>query len=194
MRYHLDEDVESGLLKFGDASVLSQLEKDGRVELVLLGAALDVSEFHKPRVLESLVGCESDVRIDDEQLLEEGLGFFGDLLKLFVLEVKLGRLNLVEDNVTILTLERQVSTQEHVHQHSQRPDVALLSVVALENFGGHVIRCASDSLHVRVLAVELPRQPEVDKLDLAICTVHDVLGLDISVDDPRRMTVIYCSE
>jgi len=70
-----------------------------------------MSELDEPRVFERLFRREPGVGVDHKQLLNECFGFVRDLLKLFVLEVKLGRMNFVKYYVSVLALEWQIATQ-----------------------------------------------------------------------------------
>ena len=73
------------------------------------------------------------------------------------------------------------------------PEVDLQAVAfAFEDFGGHVVRRAEqrEGLVDAVFGLEDLGGAHVDELEVAAVVDHDVLGLDVSVDDVEFVQVL----
>ena len=55
--------------------------------------------------------------------------------------------------------------------------------------GRDVVRGAAEGLRERLAVLEDLAEAEVDELDVAVLVEHDVLGLEVSVDDVHGMEV-----
>lgn len=69
-----------------------------------------------------------------------------------MIEVELRSLNLIKDLIPILSLEGEVPREQNIHKDSQRPNIALLSVLPIDDFWSHIIWCACDSCELRMLS------------------------------------------
>lgn len=110
-----------------------------------------------------------------------------------MIQVVLSPPNFGKDLASVFALEWQVATHEHVEEHSEGPHVTLVVVVAVKDFGGHIIGRAG---HIMQLLSSLRPlgQPKINDLDLVIRRNHDVLGLDVPVDDALGVYVVQGTE
>jgi hypothetical protein len=65
--------------------------------------------------------------------------------------------------------------------------------VTVENLRSHVVWRAGDGLTF-LRAVDALAEPEVDQLQLPVRRQHDVVGLDVAVDDALRVQVVQRRE
>ena len=83
---------------------------------------------------------------------------------------------------SIGTLEWQITAHEDVKKDTERPDVALIIIIAIENLWSHVIRRTSNIMKLFSFLGPL-RETEVNNLDLIVGCDHNILWFDISMDD-----------
>ena len=93
-----------------------------------------------------------------------------------MIEVVLAVYNLVEDLVTCVTLEREITTHEYIENDSERPDITLAIKTTLEHLRRHVVRCTGDAVDILLLLVLSLRQTEINELKLTLLRHHDVLA------------------
>ena len=106
-----------------------------------------------------------------------------------MVERPLSFLDLGEDLVFV-AVERWPATQHYIHDDPDAPDVALLSVGALENLRGDIERRPVLLVHYVRFFVEVVRGTEVDHLDLAIADIdQNILWLEVTVCDILRVAV-----
>ena len=92
--------------------------------------------------------------------------------------------NVVEELVVVIALERRLSRQHLVHQDAQRPPVnraivhALLDDLWRDVVGGPAERACRCAVHDALLA-----HSKVCDLDVALRAEHDVVQLQVAVDD-----------
>ena len=98
--------------------------------------------------------------------------------------------NLVEDLVTCITLEREISAHEYIENDAERPDITLAIKTTLEYLRCHVVWRTGDAVDILLLLVLSLRQTEIDELKLTLLRHHDVLGLDVAMHYTLRMHVI----
>jgi len=110
-----------------------------------------------------------------------------------VFEVELPVLDFGKHFVPVLALEGQVATHEHVQQNSEGPAVAFAIVLSLQDLWSHVVWGTSDSLQLLVSLLPLG-EAEVDQLQLIRLRDHDVLWLNIPMDNTLCMHVIKGTE
>lgn len=60
-----------------------------------------------------------------------------------MVEVELAADDIALELIHVITLKRQVATQESVKDHSKRPDVRPLAVEVLKNLRRHIVGCSS---------------------------------------------------
>jgi len=90
-----------------------------------------------------------------------------------------------------VTIEGQISGNEHVEDDTEGPDVALVLVVLVNDFRGHEVWSTGHFVHA---FLSLLGETKVDELDLTLAVVHDVLWLYVSVHDVHRMTMLQRSQ
>lgn len=99
--------------------------------------------------------------------------------------------DLVEDFLASFTLEWKLANYKHVQNAGERPDVALMRVVAVEDFGRHEVGSARVRLH---MMLRILGQSKIDQSDFAVLSVHDVFRLDITVSDSEGVAVLQSLE
>ena len=95
--------------------------------------------------------------------------------------------------VYMLALEGEVSADERVEHDTERPEIRLLSIFALDDFWRHVVRSACHCGQIALLFRCLG-ETEVDESHMVVFCDHDVVRLDISVHDVQCVAVIDCLE
>ena len=142
---------------------------------------------------EGLGGGVTLLVVDLETALDEVLGLLADELELRMVKVILTVDDFVENLISAAALKWQITTHEYVEDNAQRPNIALGVVVTVENLRSHVVWRAGDGLTF-LGAVDALAEPEVDQLQLPVRRQHDVVGLDITVDDALRVQVVQRRE
>ena len=105
----------------------------------------------EPIVLQSLLSADSLLSVTVQQLSDQVLALRRDTLKLFMIEVEVNLLDLLENLSVRLSLEGKVSTHEGVQEDAKRPHIGLGSVTSLEHFRGHVERSTGNCRHLLLL-------------------------------------------
>ena len=141
---------------------------------------------------EGLLTRQSLVRIRDQELLDQVLALGRDVGELDVVEVELSAGDLLQKLIHALALERQVSAQKCVEDDTEGPDIRLPPVQVLDHFWRHVVRRTGKLGQCALFGDS--GQAEINQTNLIIDCHHDVLGLDISVNDIQSVTVIDCLE
>ena len=94
------------------------------------------------------------------------------------------------DGNGVVALERESPRQHFVEHDARGVDVrARVRAVAPRLLGRHVVHRAERLLRERVGGVGEAGDAEVSDLDAAVAKHHDVLRLDVAVDDAARMRV-----
>ena len=94
------------------------------------------------------------------------------------------------DGNGVVALERESPRQHFVEHDARGVDVrARVCAVAPRLLGRHVVHRAERLLRERVGGVGEAGDAEVSDLDAAVAKHHDVLRLDVAVDDAARMRV-----
>ena len=89
-----------------------------------------------------------------------------------------------------VALEGQTARQHFIQHHAGAVDItAGVQSVALGLFGRNIVDAAQRFLRQRLMGVCQTGDAEVSHLDAAVPQYHDVLGLDIPVDDPPAVGV-----
>ena len=131
------------------------------------------------------------LRVGHQHLAHHVLGSLRDLVPGIRSQIVLTLENLVEDGLLGLRPERRHTREEDVQDHPRAPDVRLVAVVALQNLRRDVVGGAHDVVKV-LLGLEVGRQAEIDSLDRRVRfrrLQHEVLGLQIAVDDAQVVAV-----
>ena len=154
LRGSLHEQVQSGLLECCYA--LESLQSLQHVTSDCHGGAAAPTDFSltvgpsvadyslKPGVLEGILPVDPLGRILRQELLNEVFALITDLVELRMVIVMLAADDLTLHGLRVLSLERQVSTDERVENDAQRPKIRHLPIRALDHFWCHVIGCACD--------------------------------------------------
>ena len=95
--------------------------------------------------------------------------------------------DLVEDFLASFTLEWKLAYYKHVQNAGQRPNVTLMCVVAVEDFGCHEVGSARVRFH---MMLRILGQSEIDQSDFIVFSVHDILRLDITVSYSEGVAVL----
>ena len=129
--------------------------------------------------------------IDVEQAGDKIFGARSDVLKLCIIECELATLYSFVNLSVICAMEREIATQNNVHNDAQTPAITFFAVVAIEHLRGQIVRSADQSLKfiaLAILARDVLAQAEVNYLDPVVqARVHDVFGLEIAMRDPLAM-------
>ena len=145
------------------------------------------------RMCQGFGGREPLLVVDFEASFNHVLRLITDKFELRVVEVILAVNNFIEHFIATAALKRQISAHEYVKDDAERPDVTFRIIMAVQHFWSHVVRRSRDGFTL-FRAVHPLAEPEVDQFELAICRQHDVVGLDVSVDDALRVQVVQRRE
>mmetsp|Transcript_72795 Transcript_72795/g.204428 ORF Transcript_72795/g.204428 Transcript_72795/m.204428 type:complete len:361 (-) Transcript_72795:16-1098(-) len=106
------------------------------------------------------------------------------------------RQDLDHDLTGVLGVVGVLAILQQVHEDAECPDIGPVVVLLADELGGEVVgRAAELGEHLSVL--ELARHPEVDHLHLGgdrRLGEHEVLGLDVPMDDLQSVDVLYRPE
>ena len=157
-----------------------------------------------------LLCCQSLFWLANE-FLNKVLGFFGNIVPFFAIEVEFAPLDHFQYLLVVITVKWRVSAEQNVEDASGRPHVALDAVVTGQDFGRDVVRRSRSCVHsVQLFNVHFLvatrqiwsctvdpsknfRQAEVDDLQVGVCVIRlkqEVLGLEITVRNTLVMTII----
>jgi hypothetical protein len=145
-----------------------------------------------PGVLECLLRGDALRGCVREHLRDESLRLLRDALPVGVVERVLPGLDCLHDLDVGGTVEGRVSAQEDVQDDSARPHVALLVVVAEEDFGSDVVGSAVLLVHLFSFLV-LHGDSKVDDFELCVGLLgldEEVLGFEVAVDDAFLVAVV----
>mmetsp|Transcript_77511 Transcript_77511/g.107678 ORF Transcript_77511/g.107678 Transcript_77511/m.107678 type:complete len:486 (-) Transcript_77511:62-1519(-) len=138
-----------------------------------------------PVVVEGLLSRGSLGGVNSEHSLDELLSIVRDTGPLLLGEVE-GTLLDGLDNVGVrLTIEGRVTAKHDIQNDTRRPDIALLIVVLLQDFGSDVVRSTKLLSHLLALN-KLSGGTKIYNFNLSILLLagkQQVLGLQISVDN-----------
>mmetsp|Transcript_22937 Transcript_22937/g.71285 ORF Transcript_22937/g.71285 Transcript_22937/m.71285 type:complete len:365 (-) Transcript_22937:220-1314(-) len=165
--------------------VLHDLDLDGRRRLV---------PVVQPRVILRLLRRHALVGVHDEQALNEVDGVVAHAVEDVPREFIGAALNLRQDRVLLGGHERRPAAHEHVGDDADGPHVALFGVVPPDDLRRHVERRAHGQVHVLLALVVVPREPEVDELDLRLHVLaleEEVLELEVAVHDVVEVQVAH---
>lgn len=121
---------------------------------------------HEPRVLQRLEGRVAELGVVGQHLADEGLALVGNLVSLLLREGELASLDRFHDIlfVSAIVVKRRIPADHNVSHHPDASNIALVSVVLVEDLGGDVVGRPEPLLHFLVF-VEDARGPEVDDFD-----------------------------
>lgn len=106
-----------------------------------------------------------------------------------MVEVIVGFLNLAEDFSCVRSLEGKIPADQRIEQHAKRPDVCLLTIGALKHFRRHIVRRTSHSCQLTIVTRGLGKT-EVDQTYRVVVGDHDIVRLDIPMNDILRVTMV----
>jgi hypothetical protein len=115
--------------------------------------------------LKSLCGAYSLLRLHLKHLLDEYLGLVGDVLPLDALEGDVAEGDVLKDLLIVLPVERRVTREQDVQDHTASPHITFLVILLLEDLGGDVEGGAHAGVHILV-RFEGTGEPEVNYFDL----------------------------
>ena len=155
---------------------------------------LQTAHHVKPGVLEGISRRDA-VFFFAEDAGDKVLSLGADLVPAGAFERVLADLDLVNDLFVCLAVEGRFAREEDVQDDADAPDVALLTVGAMDDFRCHVVRCAENAVH-RVLVVDAPGRSEVDQFDDRVLLILEVnvLRLDVAVHDRVLVQVVHGRE
>ena len=145
--------------------------------------------LREPRVFQCLSAIQSLLLVEHEELADQIFALVRDLIELTMVEMEVRFLDLSENLGGVCTLEWKITANQRVEKDTKRPDVSLLAVSTIHNFRGHVVGCARDRLELTLTLGGLG-QTEVDQAHRVVCSYHDIVGLDVAVDDVLCVTMI----
>lgn len=178
----LDDDVDSSSPEFGPTRKRLQSLKHLLINLIIRGVLLNAAE---PWMLYSLLSGDPLSWIFLKHLAQQINKFFTEMLGV----LNLAGLDGVHELVHCVAFEWHDSGEKLVYHDSEGPNIALLVVEAGENLWSQVVRRAS---HTLLLLLHLASESEVNELGCAalfFLVEHDVLGLDVSVDNVQGVDV-----
>ena len=106
----------------------------------------------EPLVIQSVLPAESLLLVQHEKLSDQVLALLGNGLKFNVVEVIIRLFDLAENLSSVGALEWQVTADQRVEEHTERPDVGFLAVGALEHLWCHVVRSSRHRGQLAVVA------------------------------------------
>ena len=140
-------------------------------------------------MLQGLTAIQSLLLVQNKELADEVFALVRDMIELTMVEMEAGFFDLAEHFGRVRTLEWKITANKGVEKDTKRPDVSFLTVGAFHDFGSHVVGSTGDCLELP-LALGCLGQTKVDKTHGIVCRYHDVVRLDIAMDDVLRVTVI----
>ena len=89
-------------------------------------------------------------------------------------------------------LKGRFTDDQRVDDYSKRPDIDLVgvTVAALENFWGDVVRSPANGSLFLAIEIEFSREPKVTQFNLHLVVPEPVAQLEVSVDDAVGMEVL----
>ena len=115
-----------------------------------------------------------------------------DVVPCFVIEGKSTSTDFLHDFLVALAVEWRLTTQQDVANYPTTPDIALFSVVLVQNFRCNIVWGAELFIQLLVWVID-KRGSKVNNLDLIEFLVlfkQDVLGLQISVFPMLRVILV----
>ena len=112
--------------------------------IVLIGCFFTDLFFFVPRVVKAVRDRLSLSRVVGEHFFYRVLSFLGNALPVFLREGKLAFQNFLENNLVVGAVKRRVAAQQYVHNNPDGPDIALFSVMLVNDFGGDIVRSTLD--------------------------------------------------
>lgn len=145
-------------------------------------------------MLKRFRGCDSFVRVLDEQLLDEILGCGGDVLPLAITEVVLTLHILVQNFIRTVAFKERSTGKNDVKDDADAENVCLAIVsLFLQQLGRYVAWTATPEKKLLRVVVDHGCQAEVSDFQVPIVLLRreeQVLGLQISVHDVLRVQVL----
>lgn len=135
----------------------------------------------------ALSGIRAVYGVHREHLLQQAFQLVTQVVHLLIT----AGFDLVEDFFTSFTLEWKLANYKHVQNAGERPDVALMRVVAVEYFRCHEVRSARVRLH---MMLRILGQSKINQTNFAVLSVHDVFRLDITVSDSEGVAMLQSLE
>jgi hypothetical protein len=136
--------------------------------------------FCDPCVLECLLGSYPPFWVLRQQALDQVDCVGRDKVPVFDWEFEFCFTDCVRDQLVVVPVERRVPAQHDIHDHSNRPDIALLIVLPLQDLWRDVVRRPADVLE-SLIPVLLLRRPKIDHFERGISArlvlIEDVLRL-----------------
>lgn len=105
-----------------------------------------------------------------------------------MIEMELAAGDFVQQLGHIAALERQVPAEQGVKDYTERPDIRLSSIKVLYDFWRHVIGCPCELCQSALFGHSC--KAKVNQANLVIVCHHDVLRLDVSVNDVLSVAVV----
>ena len=115
-----------------------------------------------------------------------------DVVPCFVIEGKSTSTDFLHDFLVALAVEWRLTTQQDVANYPTTPDIALFSVVLVQNFRCNIVWGAELFIQLLVWVID-KRGSKVNNLDLIelfVLLKQDILWLEISVDNLVLMAVV----
>ena len=104
------------------------------------------------------------------------------MIPVFTIHREFARLDEVNCVLICCAIKGWLTTEENVHNDTDGPDIAFLTVCTLNDFRSQIVGCAEDSMH-RMVRIDTPGRCEINELDHVIIdpSEMDVLRLDVSM-------------
>ena len=100
-----------------------------------------------------------------------------------------------EELLLVFPVERRLAHQHLVQQHAVRPPVNTRPVrLVVNDLRRDVVRRPAERLGGRPIPDALLAHAEVRDLDVALLVEHDVVQLEVAVDDPVWVEVHYANQ
>jgi len=139
----------------------------------------------EPLMLETLSSRRTSTFVKGKHLRDEILGERSDLVPHLVAEAELAGENLIEELILGLSVERKITTEKHVKDDTDGPDIANVVVdTLLENFWSYVRRATAASSHGTGHS-EILGQTEISNLHLKTINAVEkkILRLQVTVSN-----------
>ena len=85
-------------------------------------------------------------------------------------------------------VEGRFTTKQNVHDDTNRPDIAFLTIVTFDDFWGEIVRSAEHSVH-GMLVIDSSRCSKIYQFDHIVVDSFEVnvLRFDVTMDDLLRV-------
>mmetsp|Transcript_11159 Transcript_11159/g.19710 ORF Transcript_11159/g.19710 Transcript_11159/m.19710 type:complete len:502 (+) Transcript_11159:103-1608(+) len=146
----------------------------------------------QPRVRQGLLRGKALQWVHHEQLGDQVLRFGGHGTPVLLVKLVHARLDALKELILILVVERRITAQQDVQNHTQRPHIHRCAVKLVEqDFGRDIRRCAALLRKIKTFRRRCETKVHNLHVRIVVRIGHEkVLGLEVSVHDLVAVHVV----